>query len=66
MSGYCSVRRPGPLFHPKTPSLRICRVGDATTPTLRDVMKNSSWFDTVTLLLISVMSIAAGVMGHVG
>jgi hypothetical protein len=29
-------------------------------------MKNSSWFDTVTLLLISVMSIVAGVTGHVG
>jgi hypothetical protein len=29
-------------------------------------MKNSSWFDTVTLLLISLMSIMAGVAHHVG
>jgi hypothetical protein len=28
-------------------------------------MKNTSWFDTVTLLLISLMSIATGVGGHV-
>jgi hypothetical protein len=29
-------------------------------------MKNSSWFDTVTLLLISLMSIVAGIADHVG
>jgi hypothetical protein len=29
-------------------------------------IKNSTWFDTVTLLLISLMSIASGVAEHVG
>jgi hypothetical protein len=29
-------------------------------------MKNLNWFDAVTLLLISLMSIVTGVTGHVG
>ena len=29
-------------------------------------MKNSTWFDAVTLLLISLMSIVEGVAGQVG
>jgi hypothetical protein len=29
-------------------------------------MKNSTWFDAVTLLLITLMSIATGVPGQVG
>ena len=29
-------------------------------------MKDSTWFDAVTLLLIVLMSIAAGVRGQVG
>jgi hypothetical protein len=29
-------------------------------------MKNTTWFDAVTLLLIALMSIAAGVPGQVG
>jgi uncharacterized membrane protein YtjA (UPF0391 family) len=29
-------------------------------------MKDSTWFDAVTLLLIALMSIAAGVPGHAG